>query len=195
MRIRSYPAVAFGILVLASAYLGLAPPNFSSYKQSDKVLHFITFFLLTLCFYWIVETNRRRNLQLTLLVCPLTLGIGSEIIQGLLPNGRDFDIYDIACNVLGSLAALGLCLWYHKRMLERKRRNKVYSPLGDDDEGDLELGEGLGPQENGIVQEPTLEQQVDNWDENAEDWDEDDGDGDAQAGEDGDRPKQKQRND
>jgi hypothetical protein len=53
----------------------------------------VTFFLLTLCFYWILETNKRRNLQLTLLVCPALLGFGSEVVQGLLP----VSVIDFAC--------------------------------------------------------------------------------------------------
>jgi len=194
MRIRQYPAIAFCVLVLASAYLGLAPATtIPSYKQSDKVLHFVTFFLLTLCFYWILETSRRRTLHLTLFVCLITLGIGSEIVQGLLPNGRDFDPYDILANVLGSALAIGLSTWYHKRMLERKRQAKHYSlvPGDEDPERDLELGEGIGGgedgQETGVTgtRAQTLEEQVDNWDENAEDWDDDEpttteGEGDGQ---------------
>lgn len=78
-------AVAFAVLLLLAAYLGLAPQTIPSYKQSDKVLHFVTFLLITLAFYWILETSRRRALNITLFVCPVSLGIGSEIIQGLLP--------------------------------------------------------------------------------------------------------------
>jgi len=166
--------------VIASAYLGLAPltvPSLPSYKQSDKVLHFVTFFLLTLCFYWIIETNRRRNLQLAVFVCTIILGIGSEVVQGLLPNGRDFDPYDIVANILGTLPALAICTWYHRRMLERKRLSKNYN-LVPGEELDLELGEGVGAehegQETGVIPGQTLEQEVDNWDENAEDWDDDD---------------------
>jgi hypothetical protein len=89
-----------------SAYLGLAPQTLPSYKQSDKVLHFLTFLLLTvitppattkllanshkLSFYWIIETSRRRVLHFTIFVCPITLGIGSEIAQGILPVRRRF---------------------------------------------------------------------------------------------------------
>ncbi|KAF2666653.1 hypothetical protein BT63DRAFT_441744 [Microthyrium microscopicum] len=179
MRFRTYPAVGFAILCLLSAYVGLAPTSYNpalpSYGQSDKVLHFITFFLLTLCFYWILETNRRKNLQLTLLVCPGVLGVGSEIVQGLLPNGRAFDLLDIFANVVGSGAALAICVWYHKRMLERKRHGRTFGPLaeGEEEDFDVELGEGIGSQENGVIPEATLEAEVDNWDENAEDWDED----------------------
>lgn len=113
------------------------------------------------------------------------LGIGSEIVQGLLPNERVFDVYDIAANVAGSLAALALSTWYHKRMLERKRAAKQYAIIPGDEEQDLELGEGVGAQESGVIERdissgagvtaahPSLEAEVDNWDENVEDaWDE-----------------------
>lgn len=148
----------------------------------------MTFFLLTLAFYWIVDTNRRRTLNLTLVVCTLCLGCGSEFLQALLPNGRDFDVYDVVANIVGSLAALGLCSWYHKRMLERRRARKTYTAVPGEDGEDLELGEGAGlaaAQEEGVIETNggadgqrgrTLEEEVDNWDENAEDvWDEDEG--------------------
>lgn len=115
---------------------------------------------------------------MTLVVCTLILGVGSEFLQSFLPNDRDFDIYDIAANVVGSLLGLGLCAWYHKRMLERRRQKKTYQAVPGEDDGDVELGEGSG-QETGVVDAPrgrTLEDEVDNWDENAEDddWDQDD---------------------
>lgn len=79
-------------------------------------------------------------------------------------------------NAAGSLASLALCSWYHKRMLERKRRAKQYQAVpGEDEDVDVELGEGVGNgQESGVVRDPGLsvEEELDNWDENAEDnWD------------------------
>lgn len=180
--------------------------------MNDKVLHLLTFLLLTIVFYWILDTNRRRTLNLTLVVCTVILGVGSEFLQGFLPNGREFDLYDIVANVVGSLAGLGLCSWYHKRMLERKRSRKHYTAVpGEEDleDGDIELGEGVGAQEEGITEAPgavdlgtgaagksttTLEEEVDNWDENAVDaWDEGDiGDG---GGTNGDHADSKKRAD
>ncbi len=73
-------------------------------------------------------------------------------------------------------------------MLERKRLAKQYAIVPGDEEADLELGEGVGSQESGVLAStpgPSLEAEVDNWDENAEDaWDED-----GVAGTDGDGPK------
>lgn len=78
---------AFVLLIVFSAAAGFTPSEYKipSYKESDKVLHFIAFFLLTLSFYWIFETSRRKVLQLAFTVCTLLLGCVSEVVQGLLP--------------------------------------------------------------------------------------------------------------
>ena len=183
---------------------------------NDKTLHFFVFFLLTTTFYWILDTTRRRILHLTLSICTLGMGVGSEFLQAAIPNnGREFDPYDILANLLGSLLAVGLCGWYHKRMLERRRVRKYTAvPTGEEgipeDGVDLELGEGVGvgvmrrsgEHEEGVVSaggaaaaspaaaapvtapvtaattaknNMSLEEELDNWDENAVDaWDEDD---------------------
>jgi len=166
---------AFFFLCLLAGYAGLSALQVDA-VVNDKVLHFITFFVLTTCFYWILDTSRRRNLNLTLLVCTGVLGVGSEVLQGFLPNGRTFDFYDIASNIVGSLGGLALSSWYHSRMLERKRLAKHYQAVPGSDEHDLELGDGVGAQDSGITaaSAPTLDEEVDNWDENVEDaWDED----------------------
>lgn len=129
----------------------------------------------------------------------MILGVGSEVAQGLLPNDRDFDPWDVLANVIGSLAALGLATSYHKRSIERRRRAKYSALTGEgieDDDEDLELGEGPGlgssrtaahEDEPGVVsldgprasvsKTKTVEEELDNWDENQpDDWDGDDDD-------------------
>ncbi|CAM1503854.1 Fc.00g014450.m01.CDS01 [Cosmosporella sp. VM-42] len=175
MRIRLPFAGVFLLLLVLAAYAGFTTLQLGQYVN-DKLLHFITFFVLTVVFYWVVDTNRRRTLNMTLVVCTLVLGVGSEFVQSFLPNDRDFDLYDIVANVVGSLVGAAICTWYHKRMLERKRQRKLYEPVPGEDQGDVELGEG---HETGILDNTehprTLEEAVDNWDENEVDnWDEDD---------------------
>lgn len=109
---------------------------------------------------------------MTLVVCTLGLGVGSEFVQSFLPNDRDFDMYDIVANVVGSLIGVSLCSWYHRRMLERRRQLKSYNAVPGEDGADVELGQD---HETGIVagqiQPMTLEEEVDSWDENAtDDW-------------------------
>ncbi|OJD13848.1 hypothetical protein AJ78_05744 [Emergomyces pasteurianus Ep9510] len=203
LRIRYPFAGAFAVLCLLSAYIGLLPhsdnappggngknksptPTQPSLQPNDKVLHLVTFFLLSLTFYWAPDTTRRRTLHLTIITCTMGLGIGSEFLQAQLPNGRSFDPFDVLANIVGSLSAVGMCTWYHKRMLERRRKARFGSVL-DGAGDDVELGgvrvangehEGLGPQETGVTTVPrSLEQEVDNWDENAVDnWEEGDDD-------------------
>ncbi|KAB8293017.1 hypothetical protein EYC80_007379 [Monilinia laxa] len=174
MRIRLPFAGAFLFLVLLAGYAGLTSIQVDA-VINDKVLHTITFFFLTVVFYWILDTSRRRNLNFTLIVCTGILGVGSEFLQGFLPNGRTFDFYDIVANIVGSVAGLALCSWYHLRMLERKRLAKAYHVVPGDEDQDLELGEGVGAQESGVTDATrALDEEVDNWDENLEDaWDED----------------------
>ena len=152
----------------------------SEIQPNDKFLHLVTFFLVTLAFYWVFDTSRRRAVHLTLLFCTLGLGIGSEVLQGILPNDRPFDPFDAIANIVGSLGAVGLCGYYHRRMLERRRKSRYGIVDGETDDVELGVGvgghateEGLGPQESGVM---NLEQEVDNWDENAVDnWDTEDG--------------------
>ncbi|KAI9785879.1 MAG: hypothetical protein M1816_008206 [Peltula sp. TS41687] len=173
MRIRTPFAGAFLFLLALSAYLGLSKTQLM--LINDKALHFIDLFLLTLCFYWVLDTSRRRALNFTLIVCTGLLSIGSEFVQGVIPNGRSFDPYDILANTVGSIAALALCSWYHRRMLERKRQAKHYRVVPGD-EGDVELGEGLEHSEalevNGISRPHEEDNddggQVDGWVEDAE---------------------------
>ncbi|KAI1080386.1 hypothetical protein F5B20DRAFT_111100 [Whalleya microplaca] len=195
MRIRLPFAGGFFLLCLIAGYAGLSSLQLGG-VVNDKVLHVLTFFLLTTVFYWIVDTNRRRTLNLTVVVCTLGLGLGSEFLQGFLPNGRDFDPLDIVANLAGSALALALCSWYHLRMLERKRLRRGYNAVPGEDAADLELGEDVGAhQEEGVMSAAgneraagpaataSLEEVVDNWDENAVDaWDdEEEGNGDIGA--------------
>ncbi|KAJ5827110.1 hypothetical protein N7447_003873 [Penicillium robsamsonii] len=181
MRIRYPFAGAFIFLLFLAGYIGLLPHSASStiptqLQPNDKFLHLVIFFLLSITFYWVLDTTRRRTLHVTLVVCTLGLGVGSEVVQGFLPNGRDFDLFDIVANVVGSVGAIGLCSWYHRRMMERRRQSR-YGVMEEGTE-DVELGgvgnshrgsEAMGPQESGVM---SLEQEVDNWDENAVDtWD------------------------
>lgn len=197
MRIRIPFLIGFIALLLLSSSAGLlphsalpsAPENVRNKipRNTDKVAHFLCFFGLTATFYFILDAARKRVLHITLVVCTVFLGLGSEVAQGLLPNDRQFDPWDVLANVLGSLAALGVANAYHKRAAERRRRAKFAALLGEGGGEDLELGEGPGvggaangdiggpsAQETGVVSR-SVEEELDNWDENMpdDDWEED----------------------
>src|SRR5271170_7705083 len=50
----------------------------------DKMQHFLMFFLLTLLFYWIFDTTKRRILNMTI-IFSLVIDIVSELAQSLVP--------------------------------------------------------------------------------------------------------------
>ncbi|EPS44608.1 hypothetical protein H072_1407 [Dactylellina haptotyla CBS 200.50] len=160
MRIRPQIAGAFAALFLVSAYLGISKGI--QLPFNDKIAHFLSFFSMTLCFYWVLDTSRRRVVNFTLIIMFGILGVGSEFVQAVFP-GHIFDAYDILANLVGASAATGLCMWYHKRMLERKRQAKQanYHVVGneeaelgiieEEDEGEEEghVSSTTGPQING----------------------------------------------
>lgn len=125
MRIRKPFALAFLALCLIAAYLGFSTLHL---PVNDKFVHFVTFLVLTVCFYWILDASRRRVVNLTMGVCTLVGGVGSEFVQSMVTK-REFDPLDIVSNLLGSGLGLLLCSWYHRRMLERKRLAKLYQPV------------------------------------------------------------------
>lgn len=118
MRVRKLNLVVFVVALVVAAYLGFADLAL----PSDKVVHLAVFFVLTVLFYWLFDTQSTRTVRnLTLVVCTLAGGIGSEFVQGLLPY-RTFDPIDILANVIGSLLALVLSTIYHKKLLENRRK-------------------------------------------------------------------------
>jgi hypothetical protein len=55
-------------------------------------------------------------------------------------------------------------------MNERKRAARGYGAVPGEDDLDVELGEAPEGQESGVVR-PTVDEELERWDENAEDWD------------------------
>lgn len=102
-------------------YLGFADISL----PNDKLIHFGMFFVLSLLFYWIVDTRITwlvRNV--TFIICTLIGGIGSEFLQHSISPFRVFDIYDIISNIAGSLLAIILSDIYVFIYKERKRERE-----------------------------------------------------------------------
>ncbi|GAA6055687.1 hypothetical protein JCM3770_001021 [Rhodotorula araucariae] len=130
----------------------LAPP---AVPFSDKVLHFVCFALATALFYacWVVEEHARRvwlwrhfKEIATVLVCMLVGGIGSEVLQSLLPY-KTFQPGDVLANLLGS--SLALALSHHfareaRRSAELRRLYTTLDQISDDDEEDEQDGDPDG---------------------------------------------------
>lgn len=110
----------FILSLLVAGYLGFALVQL----PHDKAVHFVTFLVLTVEFYFVFDTKYKslRALRLiTLGVCTIGASIGLEIVQSLVNPARVFDVLDIACNVVGSLVGLGLSSGYQTWMVRRAR--------------------------------------------------------------------------
>lgn len=143
MRIRIPIFIVFLFSCVLTAYLGLVrvtplPTN------RDKIAHLTAFFVLTVLFYWSMDTHRKRAVNITLFVCCLCASIGTELLQHFATGGeRKFDVQDIAANLVGSIFATVLCSLYHGRLNERRKRAR-HDRIRHDAEG-------------GEVQEETVE--------------------------------------
>ncbi|KAI5962194.1 uncharacterized protein KGF55_003270 [Candida pseudojiufengensis] len=119
----------------------------------DKIVHFITFGILTIEFYFIFDTQY-KSLKLirylTFTICTIGGGIISEIIQHFVNQKRIFDPIDIVCNVLGSLLGLILSVLYqnYRKGIAKKERLRYHKLMNNNPES-LE--------ENAILNEDTNE--------------------------------------
>ncbi|KAI0368351.1 hypothetical protein BV20DRAFT_928782, partial [Pilatotrama ljubarskyi] len=136
IRLRPWFVVFTSLILVTLALLGFT--NFShALPVNDKVLHFLCMAIATGVFYFIfdVEEDARRiwfwrsaPLIFSGVVCFFFGGIISEIVQSMLPY-KEFQVGDVAANLLGS--TLGLYVAYHLERYYRHRReiSRLYQPL------------------------------------------------------------------
>jgi VanZ family protein len=117
------PRLWLGIWVLGWAIciaLSLLPPvPLDGPPDSDKIGHFLAYFLLSA---WAVSIFRTRRAQLLAALSLVALGLGIEWAQANLTVTRKGDLADAVANTLG--IALGFALGFTPlaRLLERLDR-------------------------------------------------------------------------
>ncbi|EMG49504.1 hypothetical protein G210_5728 [Candida maltosa Xu316] len=134
--------IVFVVTLIGAGYLGFA----SIHLPHDKLIHFSTFCILTIEFYFIFDTHYKSLKVLryiTLLLCTFGGSVSSEIIQNAVNPTRIFDVYDILANVIGSLVGLGLCIGFMTWKKNKAKKDRIrYRQLnthiigGDDDDDD-----------------------------------------------------------
>ncbi|VEU24316.1 DEKNAAC105617 [Brettanomyces naardenensis] len=128
MRVRLRVLAGFVSSIVLAIYLGFADISL----PHDKFIHFGLFFVISLLFYWILDSkaiSAWRNVAF--IVCTLVGGIGSEYLQHFISPFRTFDPYDILANVLGSSAAILLSSVYQTQQLKKRRRHKITRRISD----------------------------------------------------------------
>ncbi len=72
----------------------------------DKIVHFTSYFLLTLSWFFAMQTLlKNRKTKIILIVSLISYGIIIEALQGGMTTHRQADVLDILANSLGVLLA------------------------------------------------------------------------------------------
>lgn len=104
-------AIGWGLVLLTiTGSLGPVMPGAQS--VSDKIIHFLGYFGLTLWFSGLYPRSRLWIIALGF----LCMGAALEVLQGVLTANRQMDVYDLLTNTFGIavatvLAGLGLSGW------------------------------------------------------------------------------------
>ncbi len=96
-------------LILGFFYIGLIfagsllrVPDFDiSISHTDKVLHFLMYFILV---GWFVQLYPKPDKRIQILIAAILLGMLIEYLQGM-TNYRSFDFIDEIANSIGALSA------------------------------------------------------------------------------------------
>ena len=80
-------------------------PEFGT-NYDDKLYHILAYIVLTLVWYFAIESNRFNRKIAYLTVSAIAFGIVIEALQGKLTTHRVGDILDVVANVVGVLLAL-----------------------------------------------------------------------------------------
>lgn len=107
--------------LIGAGYLGFA----LIHLEYDKVIHFTTFLILTIEFYFIFDTKNKKLIRIiTIVICTCGASIGLELIQHLINSQRIFDIFDILYNVCGSSIGLLIACIVHNWRISKMRQEK-----------------------------------------------------------------------
>jgi len=101
--------VFYTVLIICVSLIPIPKLPFPEFDLSDKSLHLIAYFIMSFMWFRLgfLESNK-INWNYFFLV--LSTALITEILQGVLPIGRYFEIADMIANCIGIL--LGLIISY-----------------------------------------------------------------------------------
>lgn len=91
---------------------------------SDKVVHAIFYLVFTLLWYSYLKERTTKGILLKLFLAAFIYGIIIEVLQYIMPFGRNFDTKDILANTTGGFLGIILIKIYEIRSeIALKRKN------------------------------------------------------------------------
>lgn len=100
-----HAALAWMLVILAGMSIPASSLPTSALFTADKLLHFGCFFALTILWQQAL-TGPWKKRAARALVIGVAFGAATEVYQGLMPLGRTADVFDLAADAAGCLAAL-----------------------------------------------------------------------------------------
>jgi len=104
-------AITLTILITISSLISLSGIGIHGIKikNSDKIVHLLSYFILTLSWFYATQHNFKKTLHKTILIFLLILfGIIIEALQDGLTTYRQADFYDVLANSTGIFLAVAI---------------------------------------------------------------------------------------
>ncbi|KAH9819958.1 hypothetical protein DFH28DRAFT_885749 [Melampsora americana] len=156
IRIRPVFLLLTLLMIIILALIGFNPALNAWVLIPKKLFHFFSFTLVTSLFYSILDVDqsfqliwywKHFNTILTILICFLLGGLGSELIQIVLPF-KIFSWGDLLANESGCLVGYHLARALHKQYQHKRELASLYQPLvnetgmmdDDEEEDDEDVG-------------------------------------------------------
>lgn len=113
-RLWIFLGIAYIVFILVASLLRIPDIN-QSFSYTDKVVHFVTYFILV---GWFVQLYHKSSSRLLILLAAILFGMIIEILQGMTAY-RSFDIADEILNALGAGCAFVLARTNFDNLLRR----------------------------------------------------------------------------
>lgn len=114
LKFRALPVIIFSIAIFYFSHQSRPPDTLPKFEHSDKLMHFIAYFLygLALQFSFSKIRKKSRYIFLTILIGAL-YAASDEFHQSFIP-GREADIFDWLADFLGIIASLAFSNLFFK---------------------------------------------------------------------------------
>ncbi|WP_322551530.1 VanZ family protein [Flavobacterium psychraquaticum] len=88
---------------------------------NDKTIHFIFYFVFTLLWYFALEKKiKKESLKFIIVSAAIIFGIIIEVLQSVLTQNRQADVFDALANSGGAFVALLVIFWLNSKTFKKK---------------------------------------------------------------------------
>ena len=111
-----YIAVTLTVVITVGSLISMKGESAIPVHFSDKFVHFVAYFLLTLSWFFVYNSKPRLlKSYVTIAMLVFIYGIIIEVCQMLFTDERQADVYDMLANLVGISSALAIFKTYFKK--------------------------------------------------------------------------------